>query len=62
MKLIDKFNDKMLSAKKEKKKEYYLNGIKVLFKKGETLENYEKVLEEYKTTVEKFHSNFFIWY
>ncbi len=52
LKLIDKFNDKMLSAKKEKKKDYYLNGIKVLFKKGETLENYEKVLEEYKTTVE----------
>lgn len=52
LKLIDKFNNKMLSVKKEKKKEYYLNGIKVLFKKGETLENYEKVLEEYKTTVE----------
>ncbi len=52
LKLIDKFNEKMLLAKKDKKKEYYLNGIKVLLKKGETLENYEKILEEYKDAVE----------
>lgn len=52
LKLIDKFNEKMLSAKKDKKKEYYLSGVKALLKKGETLDNYEKVLEEYKEAVE----------
>lgn len=52
LKLIDNFNKKMLSAKKEKKKEYYLNGIKALLKKGETIENYKQILEEYKEAVE----------
>ena len=52
LKLINKFNKKMLLAKNEKRKEYYLNGITVLLKRGETLENYEKVLEEYKKAVE----------
>lgn len=53
LKLIDSFNEKMLSAKKESKKEYYLNGINALFKKDETLENYKNVLEDYNEVLEK---------
>lgn len=53
LKLIDSFNTKMTEAKKEKKREYFLNGINSLLKKGETLENYEKILNEYKEAVEK---------
>lgn len=53
LKLIDTFNTKMMEAKKEKKREYYLNGINALLKKGETLKNYEKILSEYKEAVDK---------
>ena len=44
---IEKYYDKMINAKKEKDKEYFLAGIELLFSQGETLENFEKILEEY---------------
>lgn len=47
LKLIDSFNNKMNLAKKEKKREYYLNGMKVLLHSGETIENYSTVLADY---------------
>lgn len=52
LKLIDKFNTKMLSAKNDKKREYYLNGMKELFAKGETVENYRQILNEYNTAID----------
>jgi len=45
---ISSYEEKMNTAKKDNDREYYLNGINLLFSKGETLENYKNVLEEYK--------------
>lgn len=52
LKLIDSFNTKMLSAKKDKKREYYLNGMKELLVKGETVENYKQILNDYLTAID----------
>ena len=38
----------MEKAKKDSDKNYYLEGIKVLLKNNETLENYTSIYEEYK--------------
>lgn len=46
---IQKYKEKMEHAKKEKDKNYYYEGIKMLLKNDETLENYETIKEEYKT-------------
>ena len=48
LKQIDQYVIKMRQAKKEKDKQYYKNGIYMLFSKGETLENYSIILDEYK--------------
>lgn len=45
---IEKWKEKMEKAKKEKDKNYYLEGIKMLFKNNENLENYTAIYEEYK--------------
>ena len=42
------YKAKMDSAKKEKDKAYYLEGIKILLHQGETIENIEQVYEELK--------------
>lgn len=52
LKLIDNFHDKMLKSKTEKKREYFQNGMKVLFKKGENEQNYKDVLEEYQKAID----------
>ena len=52
LKLIDNFHNKMISAKNDRKREYYLNGMKVLFDKGENEENYKNVLEEYTKAID----------
>jgi len=44
---IKKYEEKMNLAKNEKTKNYYLEGIKILLTKGETLENYNDVYQEY---------------
>lgn len=44
---IDKYFKKMNESKKEKDKIYYKNGIDILLKDGESIENYAEVLEEY---------------
>lgn len=48
LELIDNYYQHMIKAKKEKQKEYYLNGIKVLLKEQETVENYHEILEQTK--------------
>ena len=45
---ILKYKEKMDKAKKEKDKNYYLEGIKILLKPNETLENCMQVYDEYK--------------
>lgn len=46
---IEKYKEKMQKAKKEKDKNFYLEGMKMLLKNNETLENYSSLYEEYKT-------------
>ena len=45
---IYRYKEKMEKAKKEKDKNYYLEGMKLLFKNNENLENYNQIYEEYK--------------
>lgn len=45
---IKKYQEKMKHAKKEKEKNYYLEGIHMLLKDNETLENYQTICIEYK--------------
>lgn len=45
---ILKYKEKMENAKKEKDKAYYYEGIKVLLKDNETIENYASILDEYQ--------------
>lgn len=46
---IKDYLEKMEKAKKEKDKNYYYEGAKMLLKNKETLENYTSIYEEYKT-------------
>ena len=49
---IKKYGDKMNKAKKEKDKNYYLEGMKILMKNNETPENYLEIYEQYKDAYE----------
>ena len=49
---IYKDKAKMDKAKKEKDKNYYLEGIKMLLEKDETLDNYEQIYNEYQAAYE----------
>ncbi len=49
---INKYIDKMEHAKKDKDKNYYLEGIKLLLKPEETLENATNIYEQYKEAYE----------
>lgn len=49
---IEKYKEKMEKAKKEKDKNYYYEGMKMLFKNNETLDNYLSIYEEYKNAYE----------
>ena len=46
-KQIEKYKEKMENAKNDKKKNYYLEGMKLLLKPGETLENFSQIYQEY---------------
>lgn len=45
---IEQYKEKMQKAKKEKDRNYYLEGIEMLLRNNETLENYTSLYEEYK--------------
>jgi hypothetical protein len=47
-KQIEKYEEKMNTAKNEKDKNYYLNGIMILLKKDETFKDYKNRYNEYK--------------
>lgn len=50
---IEKYREKMENAKKEKDKSYYYEGMKMLLKNNETVDNYLSIYEEYKNAYEK---------
>lgn len=45
---INEYSIKKEQAKKEKKKEYYTECMKLMFEKGEDFRNYKYILEEYR--------------
>lgn len=51
LELMNKYKEKMDQSNKEKTKNYYLEGIKLLLQSGETLENFQTILEEYKNAL-----------
>jgi len=48
---IEKYDLKSQKAKKEKDKEYYREGMRLLFETGEDFDNYKQVLDEYRMAV-----------
>ena len=48
---IEKYDLKSQKAKKDKDKNYYREGMKMLFKHGEDFNNYKTVLDEYRQAV-----------
>lgn len=48
LKQIDEYHEKMLKQTKEEKRNYYAEGMKVLFDQGETMDNYKEILLEYE--------------
>ena len=52
LELICKYNDKMNDAKSDKKKNYYKEGMKLLFAADENFDNFKQVYEEYKNALE----------
>lgn len=52
-KQIDKYKEQMEKAKTEKKKQYYLEGMKELLIGSETIENYEKTKHDYEEAYKK---------
>lgn len=45
---IEKYREKSYKAKNDKKRNYYLEGIKILLKKDETFENLDSIYKEYE--------------
>ncbi len=48
---VDKYYEKMIAQKRESKQEYFAEGMRVLFRKNETVENYKDVLNEYRNAL-----------
>lgn len=51
LELIYKYGQKAENAPKEKTKNYYLEGMRLLFQEGENFDNYKQVLQEYRDTL-----------
>lgn len=49
---VDKYHEKMEKSDKEKTKNYYLEGVKLLLQTDETIENYKQILSEYRNALE----------
>ena len=50
---IQKYAQKADTAKKDKDKDYYHEGMRLLFAHGETFQNYQTVLTEYQEAIQK---------
>ena len=48
LELIQSYHKKAENTNKQKTKDYYQEGMKLLFQDGETFANYNTVLEEYR--------------
>ncbi len=48
---IERYDLRSQKAKKDKEKEYYKEGMRMLFSSGENAENYKKILEEYRNAL-----------
>lgn len=48
---IEKYDLKSQKAKKDKDREYYREGMRMLFEVGENFENYKQILDEYRMAV-----------
>lgn len=48
---IERYDIKSKKTKKDKEKEYYREGMKMLFKDGENFDNYEQILSEYRQAI-----------
>ena len=51
LELIDSYNAKMQATDKQSKRDYYSEGMKLLFSSGEDFFNFHDVLQEYKTAL-----------
>lgn len=51
LELIDSYNAKMQSATRQKKRDYYREGIIMLLQAGEDFQNYHQILEEYRSAL-----------
>ena len=49
--LISKYDNKMQEAKTDKKKNYYKEGMKMLFQVDENFDNYKQVFQDYKNAL-----------
>ena len=47
-----KYNDKMNESKTDKKKQYYKEGMKMLFLSDENFENFKQVYQDYKNALD----------
>lgn len=52
LKQVDKYHEKMISAKNDKKKEYFLEYMKIFLTTNETPENYKEILTQYEKAYE----------
>ena len=52
LKQVDKYHEKMMTAKSEKKKEYFLEYMKIFLITNETPENYKEILTQYEKAYE----------
>ena len=48
LELIDSYNLKMQKASNDKKRNYYKEGMEMLFQTGENFQNYHQILQEYR--------------
>ena len=48
---IERYDLRSKKAKKEKEKQYYREGMKMLFQQGENFDNYQSVLDEYRHAI-----------
>ena len=51
LELIDSYNIKMQNATKQKKRDYYKEGMVMLFHAGENFQNYHQILKEYRNAL-----------
>ena len=50
--LINKYKEKMEKAKTDKKREYYREGMRLLFQAGENFDNFPEIFKDYKDALE----------